>query len=100
MHKDIRIARQAATELGVTVPSAAVADEILTRAEGLGHGHRDIAAIHEVLAQLSQPPAPLPLEPQSLRSQATASRIGSHKLHRREPYKSGATHPRGAVQAN
>jgi 3-hydroxyisobutyrate dehydrogenase-like beta-hydroxyacid dehydrogenase len=60
MHKDIRLARQAATELGVTVPSAAVADEILTRAEGLGYGHRDIAGIHEVLAQLSQPRAPLP----------------------------------------
>ena len=59
MHKDIRLARQAATELGVTVPSAAIADEILARAEELGYGHRDIAGIHEVLAEISQPVPPL-----------------------------------------
>jgi 3-hydroxyisobutyrate dehydrogenase-like beta-hydroxyacid dehydrogenase len=51
MHKDIGLARQAATELGAPAPTAAVADEILTEAEALGYAHRDIAALHEVLAR-------------------------------------------------
>jgi 3-hydroxyisobutyrate dehydrogenase-like beta-hydroxyacid dehydrogenase len=54
MHKDIRLARQAADEVAVPLPTAAIADEILTRADQLGYGHRDIAALHEVLAQLSK----------------------------------------------
>jgi 3-hydroxyisobutyrate dehydrogenase-like beta-hydroxyacid dehydrogenase len=53
MHKDIRLARQAGDEHGTPLPSAAVADEILTRADQLGYGPRDIAAVHEVLARLS-----------------------------------------------
>jgi 3-hydroxyisobutyrate dehydrogenase-like beta-hydroxyacid dehydrogenase len=53
MDKDIRLARQAAGELGVALPSAAVADELLTKASELGYGQRDIAALHEVLAQTS-----------------------------------------------
>ena len=53
MHKDIRLARQAGDELATPLPAAAAADEILTRADDLGYGHRDIAAIHEVLAKLS-----------------------------------------------
>ena len=53
MHKDIRLARRAGAELATPLPSAAAADEILTRADELGYGHRDIAAVHEVLAQLS-----------------------------------------------
>ena len=52
MHKDIRLARQAGAELATPLPTAAVADEILTRAHQLGYGHRDIAAEHEVLAHL------------------------------------------------
>lgn len=55
MHKDIRLAREAATQLGVLVPSAAAADDILGRAEDLGYGHRDIAGVHEILARLSEP---------------------------------------------
>ncbi len=51
MHKDIRLARQAGDELGAALPSAAVADEMLSRAEELGYAHRDIAGLHEVLAQ-------------------------------------------------
>jgi 3-hydroxyisobutyrate dehydrogenase-like beta-hydroxyacid dehydrogenase len=51
MHKDIGLARQAAIELGAPAPTAAVADEILTEAEELGYAHRDIAALHEVLAR-------------------------------------------------
>ena len=53
MHKDIRLALQAGAELATPLPTAAVADEILTRAHQLGYGHRDIAAVHEVLAHLS-----------------------------------------------
>ena len=53
MRKDIRLARQAGAELGIPLPTAAVADETLTRADQLGYRHRDIAALHEVLAQLT-----------------------------------------------
>jgi 3-hydroxyisobutyrate dehydrogenase len=53
MHKDIRLARQAGDELTTTLPSAAVADKILTKAEELGYAHRDIAAMHQVLAQIA-----------------------------------------------
>jgi 3-hydroxyisobutyrate dehydrogenase-like beta-hydroxyacid dehydrogenase len=55
MHKDIRLARQAGDELATPLPSAKVADEILSQAEDLGYAHRDIASIHETLAQLSHP---------------------------------------------
>ena len=51
MHKDIRLAREAGAALATQLPTAAVADDILTRAEQLGYGHRDIATFHEVLAQ-------------------------------------------------
>jgi 3-hydroxyisobutyrate dehydrogenase-like beta-hydroxyacid dehydrogenase len=53
MHKDIRLARQAGSELARALPSAAVADEILSKAEELGYAHRDLAAVHQVLAQLA-----------------------------------------------
>jgi len=52
MHKDIRLAREAAAELGTELPSATVADSLLTRASQLGYGHRDIAALHQVLAPM------------------------------------------------
>jgi 3-hydroxyisobutyrate dehydrogenase-like beta-hydroxyacid dehydrogenase len=55
MEKDIRLARQTAAELAIPLPSAAVAQEMLTRAIELGYAHRDLAALHEVLAQ--SPPA-------------------------------------------
>jgi 3-hydroxyisobutyrate dehydrogenase-like beta-hydroxyacid dehydrogenase len=50
MHKDIRLALAAAREHHVPVPSAEVADKVLTRAADVGFAHRDIAAIFEVLA--------------------------------------------------
>ena len=53
MDKDIRLARSAADELGITLPSAAVADDMLTRASELGYAHRDLAALHQVLAELA-----------------------------------------------
>jgi 3-hydroxyisobutyrate dehydrogenase-like beta-hydroxyacid dehydrogenase len=49
MHKDIRLVLQTADELHVPLPSAHAADEVLTRADELGYGHRDIAALREVL---------------------------------------------------
>lgn len=52
MHKDIRLARQAADAVAVPLPTAEVADEILTYADQLGYGHRDIAALHELLADM------------------------------------------------
>ena len=55
MHKDIRLARQAGAEHGAPLPTAAVADEILTKAEQLGYTHRDIAAVHDFLARGSGP---------------------------------------------
>ena len=51
MQKDIRLARQTANDLQIPLPSATVADEILTEARQLGYGHRDLAAIHNVLAR-------------------------------------------------
>ena len=53
MHKDIRLALVAARERGVPLPSAGVADDMLTRAAELGYEHRDIAALYEVLARMN-----------------------------------------------
>ena len=61
MQKDIVLALDTARKLGVPLPSAAAADEVLTLARAAGYEHRDIAALFEVLAQLtsdtSRPPA-------------------------------------------
>jgi 3-hydroxyisobutyrate dehydrogenase-like beta-hydroxyacid dehydrogenase len=53
MEKDIQLALSTADDLAVPLPSAAVADEVLTRASALGYAHRDLAALHEVLAESS-----------------------------------------------
>jgi 3-hydroxyisobutyrate dehydrogenase-like beta-hydroxyacid dehydrogenase len=53
MQKDIQLARETANELAIPLPSAAVADKMLTRARELGYTHRDLAALHEVLAHTS-----------------------------------------------
>ncbi len=53
MHKDIRLARQTGAEQGAPLPTAEVADQVLTEAEELGYAHKDIAAIHEFLARTS-----------------------------------------------
>jgi 3-hydroxyisobutyrate dehydrogenase-like beta-hydroxyacid dehydrogenase len=54
MHKDIRLALQAAHGLDVPLPSAQAASEILGTARKLGYGHRDIASLREVLGRLSE----------------------------------------------
>jgi 3-hydroxyisobutyrate dehydrogenase-like beta-hydroxyacid dehydrogenase len=51
MHKDIALALATAGELGVRLPSAEVADEVLTEAETQGYGERDIAALYQVLGE-------------------------------------------------
>ena len=53
MHKDIRLAREAGAEHKTPLPTAGVADEILTTAERLGYTHRDIAAVHDLLGRLT-----------------------------------------------
>jgi 3-hydroxyisobutyrate dehydrogenase-like beta-hydroxyacid dehydrogenase/aryl-alcohol dehydrogenase-like predicted oxidoreductase len=53
MHKDIRLAQQAAYALGVPAPSANVAGDLLAQAEELGYGRRDIAALFQVLGRLA-----------------------------------------------
>ena len=52
MQKDIVLALEAARELGVPLPSAAAADEMLTLARAQGHEHHDLAALFQTLRQL------------------------------------------------
>ncbi len=54
MHKDIRLVRKAGDEDGTPLPSAAVADEILTKAEELGYSHRDLASLLQVLTDMAK----------------------------------------------
>ncbi len=58
MHKDIRLALEAARETRVPVPTASAADRVLTRAEELGYGHRDIAGLFQVLDAARAAPSP------------------------------------------
>jgi 3-hydroxyisobutyrate dehydrogenase-like beta-hydroxyacid dehydrogenase len=53
MHKDIRLALAEGQRLAVTLPSAAVAGEVLSRAEELGYGRQDIAGLREVISKIS-----------------------------------------------
>lgn len=55
MHKDIRLALQAASGFDVALPAAATVDHVLAKASALGYGERDIAALHEVLDRLNEP---------------------------------------------
>jgi 3-hydroxyisobutyrate dehydrogenase-like beta-hydroxyacid dehydrogenase len=53
MHKDIRLALAAASAGNVPLPAATTADAVLSRAEQLGYGHRDIAGLFQVLGRLA-----------------------------------------------
>jgi 3-hydroxyisobutyrate dehydrogenase-like beta-hydroxyacid dehydrogenase len=53
MEKDIALALETARELQVAVPSASVADRVLKVALDMGYGQRDIAALFQVLGQLT-----------------------------------------------
>jgi 3-hydroxyisobutyrate dehydrogenase-like beta-hydroxyacid dehydrogenase len=55
MHKDIRLALSLARELQVPLPAAEAVDRLLSSAEELGYEHRDLAALFQVLEQLSVP---------------------------------------------
>jgi 3-hydroxyisobutyrate dehydrogenase-like beta-hydroxyacid dehydrogenase len=59
LHKDIRLALDAALPLGQPLPSARTADAVFVAAEHLGYTHRDIAAVHEVLSLHSSEAAAL-----------------------------------------
>ena len=58
MQKDVALALDTGRELHIPLPSAATADQLLTLASALGYEHRDLAALHEVLARLTSGPAP------------------------------------------
>jgi 3-hydroxyisobutyrate dehydrogenase-like beta-hydroxyacid dehydrogenase len=56
MQKDIVLALELARGLHVPLPSAEVADELLTVARAMGYGRRDLAALFEVLGRLAGEP--------------------------------------------
>ena len=56
MRKDLRLALATAGELQVSLPSTAVADELLSTASKLGYEHRDIAVLFRVLSEMTSPP--------------------------------------------
>jgi 3-hydroxyisobutyrate dehydrogenase-like beta-hydroxyacid dehydrogenase len=53
MHKDIRLALATARDSSVPLPATTTADAVLSRAEQLGYGHRDIAGLFAVLDRLA-----------------------------------------------
>jgi 3-hydroxyisobutyrate dehydrogenase-like beta-hydroxyacid dehydrogenase len=53
LQKDTSLALEMGKALGVPLPTAAVANEMLTAARGLGLGEQDCAALFQVLAKLS-----------------------------------------------
>ena len=57
MRKDIGLALATARDEGVALPSAAVADDVLRRADTLGYGDREIAVLGEALARADLRPA-------------------------------------------
>jgi 3-hydroxyisobutyrate dehydrogenase-like beta-hydroxyacid dehydrogenase len=54
MQKDIALALDAARQLPIPLPSAATADQALTVARALGYEKRDLAALFQVLARVSE----------------------------------------------
>jgi 3-hydroxyisobutyrate dehydrogenase-like beta-hydroxyacid dehydrogenase len=63
MHKDIRLALEAARQAKVPLPAAAAADSALSQAEEMGYGHRDIAGLFQALARTAPAPAAGPGTP-------------------------------------
>jgi 3-hydroxyisobutyrate dehydrogenase-like beta-hydroxyacid dehydrogenase len=53
MQKDLRLALDLARAGGVTLPSTALAHEMLTAADGLGLARYDFAVVFDVLAGMS-----------------------------------------------
>jgi 3-hydroxyisobutyrate dehydrogenase-like beta-hydroxyacid dehydrogenase len=52
MHKDIELALDAARRLGIPLPTAERADEVLERAQALGYERRDLAALFQALEEI------------------------------------------------
>ncbi|SEQ04304.1 2-hydroxy-3-oxopropionate reductase [Ectothiorhodospira magna] len=63
-HKDMSIVLQAAAELGLPLPGAALSAQWINAAVGLGHGEADSAVVAEVLRRLA-PSGPIHDEEQS-----------------------------------
>jgi 3-hydroxyisobutyrate dehydrogenase-like beta-hydroxyacid dehydrogenase len=53
MQKDVGLALEQGRSLEVPLPSAAIANELLTAARALGYGDQDMVAVFDVLAQLA-----------------------------------------------
>jgi 3-hydroxyisobutyrate dehydrogenase-like beta-hydroxyacid dehydrogenase len=53
MHKDIELALDAARRLGIPLPTATRADEVLEQAVALGYERRDLAALFEALEDIA-----------------------------------------------
>jgi 3-hydroxyisobutyrate dehydrogenase len=53
MHKDIELALDAARTLGIPLPTAKRADEVLEQAVALGYERRDLAALFQALEQIA-----------------------------------------------
>jgi len=56
MQKDLGLALDAARRLGVPLPTTAATNDLLTLARRLGYERRDIASVHEVLADVADEP--------------------------------------------
>ncbi len=53
MQKDLGLALDAARHLGVPLPTTTAANDLLTLARMLGYERRDVASVHEALAELA-----------------------------------------------
>jgi 3-hydroxyisobutyrate dehydrogenase-like beta-hydroxyacid dehydrogenase len=53
MQKDIQLALELGEELGVSLRTAELANEILTKAIKLGYGDEELAVLFKVVEQLS-----------------------------------------------
>jgi 3-hydroxyisobutyrate dehydrogenase len=53
MHKDIELALDAARRLGIPLPTAQRADEVLERAQALGYERQDLAALFQAVEQMA-----------------------------------------------
>jgi 3-hydroxyisobutyrate dehydrogenase-like beta-hydroxyacid dehydrogenase len=53
MQKDVKLALEAGRELGVALPTLAVAGELLTVARSTGVGHHDFSIVYEVVSRLA-----------------------------------------------
>jgi len=54
MRKDIELALDTAATLGIPLPTAASADDVLRRSHDLGYDRRDLASLYEVLDRIAE----------------------------------------------